>query len=116
MNATKPMLSSFAALLLATATGAGAAVGGSPPAAAAVGVSAAAAGASAVTIRVTSTVTGVAATGVPQAASIRLASTIKLKIGNNLRMIFFSFSRIFCLGKTANNTKLTLAPPILYFI
>jgi hypothetical protein len=49
-------------------------------------------------MRVTSTVMGVAATGVPHAASTRLASITKLKRGNNnLRMIFFSFEQIFYL-------------------
>src|SRR5215216_1757289 len=52
------------------------------------GVSTAAAGASDVTMRVTSTVTGVAAIGVPHAASTRLVSMNKLKSGNsNLRII-----------------------------
>src|SRR5215216_4101634 len=64
---------------------AAAAVGVASPVA---GVFTAPAGASEVTIRVTSTVTGVAATGVPHAASTKLASMNKLKRGNNnLRMI-----------------------------
>jgi hypothetical protein len=52
------------------------------------------------------TVTCVAGvTGVPQAASTRLASITKLKRGNNnLRMIFFSFERIFCLKNKCRTT------------
>jgi hypothetical protein len=48
----------------------------------------------------------VAAAGVPQAASTRLTSTTRLNRGNNLRMIFFSFSQIFYLGKQITQTQI----------